>query len=74
MLQLHAISTAEVDAALALMRRSRRFDAFADRIGWCLRFRLSVYRRSGLRLFRRTTVMRLLLTEAGGRRPKRIAC
>jgi hypothetical protein len=57
------ITYEEVSCALGLLRNSKRFDATANRIGFGLRFRLRAYRATGLRLFTRRTVARLLASE-----------
>jgi hypothetical protein len=60
-----AVSASEVGYALALLRhgKSKRFDESANRIGFGLRLRLRLYRDTGLRLFGRKTVARLLASE-----------
>lgn len=57
------VSTLEIRHAINLLRVSARFDESANRIGFALRFRLRLFRKTGIRLFGRKTVAALLATE-----------
>jgi hypothetical protein len=60
------VTETDIFFALALLRhsKSKRFDESANRIGFALRLRLRLYRATGIRLFGRKTVARLLASES----------
>jgi hypothetical protein len=58
------VTTVEIGYAIDLLRHSKRFDRIANRIGFRLATRLRVFRATGIRLFTRKTVARLLVAEA----------